>query len=77
MIEIWNPRWHDRKVLIAKYKVTNDNKIVFTKAKSLAGKVYSMTGDEISQYPIETNGTISCYVVPLDEVQKNELQEQE
>jgi len=32
MIEIWSPRWHDRKVLIAKYRVcTGDNHIILTK----------------------------------------------
>lgn len=68
MIEIWNPRWHDRVVLIAKYKVKSGmNEIKFTKAKSLDG-VYLMTGEEIRSYPIETNGKIDCYAVPLDKL---------
>ena len=67
MIEIWSPRWHDRKVLIAKYKVVSGiNKIVFTKSKCLKGKVFDVNGSVISKYPLETNGTILCYVVPLD-----------
>jgi len=70
MINIWNPRWHDRKVLIAKYKVKpGTNEIIFTKAKTLKGK-YTLSGEEISKFPIETNGTIDCYVVPLDVVVK-------
>ena len=69
MIEIWQPRWHDRKVLIAKYKVSSGkNSIRFTKAKSLLGKTFDLNGDIISQYPLETNGTIPCYAVPLEVV---------
>lgn len=69
MIDIWSPRWHDRKVLIAKYKVSDGlNQIRFTKAKSLKGKVYSISGMEIMKYPVETNGTIKCYAVPLEKI---------
>lgn len=68
-IEIWQPRWHDRKVLIAKYKVTQGkNKIIFTKAKQLKDKVFLVDGGVIAKCPIETNGTVDCYAVPLDTV---------
>ncbi len=66
MIEIWQPRWHDRKVLIAKYKVKEDNDIVFTKTKCYKDKVFSLKGDVIRGYPLETNGKIQCYAVPLE-----------
>jgi hypothetical protein len=73
MITIWNPRWHDRKVLIAKYRVMNGpNVIRFTKAKSLKDKDYTMPGEQIRTYPLETNGKIPCYAVPLDELQEIE-----
>lgn len=68
-IEIWQPRWHDRKVLIAKYKVCSGiNEIVFTKAKSLKGKVFRVNGMDIAKCPVETNGTIDCYAVPLSTI---------
>ena len=71
MIEIWSPRWHDRKVLIAKYKVCSGiNEIIFTKAKSLKGMKFRIQGIEISKYPIETNGTIDCYAVPMDKLER-------
>lgn len=71
MIEIWSPRWHDRKVLIAKYKVSGgDNYIVFTKAKNLIGKRFTIKSNEITNCPIETNGTIDCYTVPLDKLER-------
>jgi hypothetical protein len=67
MIEIWQPRWHDRTVLIAKRKVKDGvNKIVFTKTPELKGKVFEMDGSAIRQYHIESNGKIPCYAVPLD-----------
>lgn len=69
MIEIWSPRYYDRKVLIAKYKVVpGANQIKFTKAKCLKDKVFTIDGKDITKYPIETNGTIPCYVVPLDTI---------
>jgi hypothetical protein len=69
MIEIWQPRWHDRKVLIAKYKVKEgSNEIIFTKAKSLKDSVYVVHSNIIKQYPLETNGKIPCYAVPLDAI---------
>ena len=67
MIEIWSPRWHDRKVLIATYKVKDGiNDIVFTKTKSLEGKVFKVDGVIIRKYPVTTNGKIQCYEVPLN-----------
>lgn len=66
MIEIWQPRWKDRKVLIAKYKVCSGvNEIIFTKAKCLTGKKFHIQGSEIAKCPIESNGTIDCYAVPM------------
>jgi hypothetical protein len=68
MIRIWQPRWHDRVVLIAKYKVRyGDNVIKFTKSKSLK-EDYHILGEEIIKYPTESNGKIDCYAVPLEKM---------
>lgn len=67
-IEIWQPRWKDRVVLIAKYKVGTHNIITFTKAKSLPGEWY-ISGAEAATWPVESNGKLQCYAVPLDELQ--------
>jgi hypothetical protein len=69
MIEIWQPRYKDRKVLIATYKVGDTNTIVFTKSKYLKGKVFKVSGEVIRKYPKETNGTIECYAVPMSELE--------
>lgn len=69
MIEIWQPRWKDRRVLIAKYKVRGDYvSIRFTKAPSIRKDVFKLPSDEIRKFPVESNGTIDCYSVPLETV---------
>lgn len=67
-IEIWQPRWKDRKVLIAKHKVGTHNEVVFTKAPSLPENYY-LSGDTIRKYPLESNGKLMCYAVPMDELE--------
>lgn len=68
-IEIWQPRYKDKTVLIAKYKVKEHNKIIFTKAKHLDGEYY-LSGDTIKSYPLETNGSIACYAVSINELEE-------
>jgi hypothetical protein len=70
-IEIYQPRWKDRTVLIATYKVGEHNEIVFTKTKSLPDTYY-ISGEVAKSYPIQTNGTISCYAVPLSALEQLE-----
>lgn len=68
LIEIWQPRWKDRKVLIAKHKVGTHNEIVFTKTPSLPEHYY-LSGETIRNCTLETNGKIPCYAVPIDELE--------
>lgn len=68
-IDIWQPRWRDRVVLIAKYKVGSENEIVFSKTKSMPG-VYFITGDDVRACPLESNGKVACYAVPLDKLER-------
>ena len=71
-IEIFQPRWHDRRVLVACHKVGANNEIVFTKAPTLTG-TYHMRGESMMKYPIESNGKIDCYAVPLIAFEVNEV----
>lgn len=75
LIDIWTPRYKDRVVLIASYKVKEHNKITFSKAKHLAGREYYMKGSKIRQYPVDTNGKVQCYAVPLDDLEQLEYKE--
>lgn len=62
-IEIWAPRFSDRKVLIAPWKVVSGlNRIVFTRTKMPS---LLINGAEIKKYPMETNGKIGCHAVPI------------
>ena len=67
-IVIWQPRWHDRVVLIAKHKVGNHNEITFTKAPSMPDTYY-LSGATIRSYPIDTNGKLPCYAVDMGELE--------
>ena len=67
-IEIWSPRYKDRTVLIAAYKVREMNEITFTKAKHLLGLSFFMRGSEIKKYPTTSNGKLPCYIVPLTDL---------
>jgi len=64
--DIWNPRWHDKRVMIACNKVSDHNVVEFTKAKSLNGLFY-ISGKTARKYKRTTNGQIDCYAIPLDE----------
>ena len=73
MISIWQPRYKDNVVLIATYKVVRGiNEIEFTKAKHLAGMKFVCDSDTIRNCPIESNGKIECYAVPMDKLERVE-----
>lgn len=74
VLEIRAPRWHDRKVLIAKYKVGTHNKIIFTDAPSLEGEFY-LSGSRAQRCPLVSNGKLICYAVPLDDLEPLEREE--
>lgn len=75
--EIWSPRFHDSKVLLAAHKVGEHNKIVFTKAKSMGDQPYYLSGKTIKQYAKEDNGKIQCYAVPIHELQPLEINQRD
>lgn len=70
---VFNPRWHDRKALLADFKLGVHNKIVFPKANSLPGEYY-ISGSKAKSFPLEpmktkSGGTIQLRAVPLDELE--------
>ncbi len=73
-IEIWQPRWRDRVVLIAKHKVGAHNEVIFTKAPSMGDNSFYLSGEVIRQCPTDTNGKIACYAVELDKLRILERQ---
>lgn len=71
---IFEPRYHDKRVLIAVRKVKDFNVIKFSKAPSREGLWY-ISGKNVRKYPKASNGSILCFVVPLDELKPFEWQE--
>lgn len=65
--EIFNPRWHDKRVMLAVHKTAEHNVIAFTKTKALDGLFY-VSGKTARKYKKESNGTIDCYCIPLEEL---------
>lgn len=67
-ITIWSPRWHDRAILIAKHKVGTHNEVTFTKAPTYPDKYY-LSGETIRRCPLDTNGKLPCFAVPISELE--------
>lgn len=71
MIEIWAPKYSTNEVLIATHKVQEGiNKIVFTKANHLKGKVYEIDSETIRKGKKQPNGKGYVYVVSMDEMKE-------
>jgi len=64
-IDIWEPRWYDRTVLIKCVRVKDgDNVVTFSRTPSLPGR-YHVEGRLVRSCPVGSNGKVPCYVVPL------------
>lgn len=57
VLEIWAPRWKDRTVLLAEWKLGVSNKIIF-KTPSLPYPLY-ISGAEAMKFPLERKATKS------------------
>lgn len=62
---IWQPRWRDKKVLLAAFKVGTHNLITFTKAPTYPDTYY-VSGEKVRACTKGNNGKIPTYEVPLD-----------
>ena len=68
--EVWSPRWHDKRVLISDYKIKEHNIIKFTKSPTLPDdKLHYVSGKTVRKYKKESNGSVMCYCIPLDQLQ--------
>lgn len=64
LLLIKQPRWKDRVVLLAQYKIGVHNTIRFTDVPSMKQDYY-ISGVDVKKYPLSTNGKIACYEVPI------------
>ena len=70
---IWQPRYRDKTVLVAKRVVVEHNLVRFTEALSLGTDTYYLSGKTIRKYKTERmktsrGGSILVHPVPLDEL---------
>lgn len=78
-IEIWEPRYHDRMVLLHVDKVRKAQphiKVVFTKTKSdtFAGDWY-ISKKAAMKFKKDWNGSAYCYAIPFDKLEVLEINE--
>ena len=66
MIEIWQPKWKTRSVLVDVRKVKSGvNQLYFSKTPTMPG-IYTFDGKRVKeQCEIVSNGKIDCYSIPL------------
>lgn len=74
-LDIWKPRYSDqykdtgeRVALLAQYKVNQTSPwiiIEFSRAPHLAGQRFCIKRAEVEKCPIDSNGKIPCYAVPM------------
>ena len=73
LIEIKAPRWKDKTILVADWKVGADNEIII-KATNKSGeryypKSYYMSGEKIKTYPKQPHSIGEVYIVPLQDLE--------
>lgn len=81
-IIIWEPRWRDRRVLVADRRICPENEIIII-AKDKDGRPYFpesfyITDTQAKKYPLEMMNTKSGYkiavrAIPLDDLEKEIL----
>lgn len=74
-MDIWAPRYSDaytatdeRVALLAQYKITHASPVIivtFTKAKHLLGQRFCIRRSDVVRCPVDSNGKIPCYAVPM------------
>jgi hypothetical protein len=69
--EIYQPRWHDRKVIMFDFKIGVHNEVVFSKAPTLEG-VWYISGAKAKSYPpvpfkTRAGKMITSREIPLDD----------
>lgn len=70
-IEILEPRWHDRKLLIANWKISKDNQIVINHHDF--PEPFYASGDKLRSYPLQNvksnqGNEVQMRVVSIDEL---------
>ena len=77
MIRIWQPRYHDRKVLVARYKCACGQGIDIEIMRGAMKGIYHATNETIIKSPIEKmrtrdGNTMSVRAISMDELIRKE-----
>lgn len=72
-ILIWEPRWHDRTVLVAERRIMDENEVI-VQHKDFP-KPYYLSGSHAREFPLEqmktkAGGEIAVRAIPLAELEK-------
>lgn len=72
-ILIWEPRWHDRVVLVADRRILPENEVLIQHREF--PRSFYITGEEARKYPLEQmrtkqGSTIAVRAIPLSELEK-------
>lgn len=75
-ILIYEPRWHDRVVLVAERRILPENQVVIQHHEF--PRSFFITGEEARKYPLEqmetkAGGTIAVRAIPLSELEKETI----
>lgn len=68
--EIWKPRYHDKVVLLAAFRVRAHNRVIITKDPKYKGLVFYLSGETIRKYKTERVNSLTMYAVHLDELEE-------
>lgn len=76
-ISIWEPRYHDRKVLIAKYKVPKDSDIDIEIIKGAYRGKYHISEDVLKEADEDimmskAGNKITMVAIPLDKLERRD-----
>lgn len=77
MIRVWQPRYRDRKVLVARYKIPCGQGVDIEITQGAMKGIYHATHETIISSPVEQmkcrNGsTMSMRAIPLDKLERKE-----
>lgn len=76
VFEIFQPRWHDKTVLVHAQRLKNAKtkwiKIKFTKAPTMEGD-WVISKQKALSFPLGTNGTTQMRIIPLNALEPLEL----
>lgn len=65
VFKIHEPRWHDKRVLLAAHKLRDFNVVELSEKSGSWAGLYYISGKNARKFPIQSNGVIAVKAVPL------------